>query len=488
MWAKYTDWVTLSWFYWGLVVVYAITIVSVVGIVLSENRNPLKSLAWVCVLILFPVGGLVLYIFFGRNIKNTRMISRRKKRKLIRGDVAGPSCIDCSDTPYTPESHRLMRLGKTLTGAFVFENNKVKIFSHGNDMFNALLKDIEQARHFINLQFYIIKDDATGMRLADVLERKARAGVAVRVIYDDIGSIGLTRSKMVKRLRAAGVEIFPFSRVVFPPFATRINWRNHRKVVIIDSAVGYIGGMNVADRYMELGKQARAWRDCHLRITGDAVTALQYSFAVDWNFMGNQLLVETNPPTRATDEHDGLTGTLQMMTSGPTSKWSNIEVMMLNAISSAHNRVLLVTPYFLPTESLLRALQTAALAKVDVRIMMPERSDSVILTYASRSYIEECLRSGIKIYLYNGGMLHSKFLVVDDEFSTVGSTNFDFRSFEHNFEANMVIYSKEINTALSNIFYEDEAACKRIKPSEWRRRPRAHKARESLTRLLSPIL
>lgn len=488
MLTKYADYVSLSWLYWVLLIAYVVTIISVVGIVLSENRNPLKSLAWVCVLILFPVGGLILYIFFGRNIKNTRMISRRKRRKLLRSEVDNHTDVEDTRGDYTTESEQLMRLGKTLTGSYVFEGNRVGIFSNGKEMFESLLADLEDAQHFIHLQFYIIKDDSTGLRLAEVLEKKAREGVAVRVIYDDIGSMGLTRSKMVKRLRAAGVQIYPFSRVVFPPFATRINWRNHRKVVAIDGKVGYIGGMNVADRYMEIGEKARGWRDCHLRITGKAVGALQYSFAVDWNFMGNELLVESVYSTNDIRNDTELEGAVQLITSGPTSKWSNIELMMLNAISSARKRVLLVTPYFLPTESLLRALQAAALAKVNVRIMMPEHSDSVILTYASRSYVDECLRAGIKMYLYKGGMLHSKFMVVDDEIATVGSTNFDFRSFEHNFEANAIIYSKPINAALSKIFYDDETSCTRIKASEWHRRPLPHKIRESLTRLLSPIL
>lgn len=488
MLTKYADYVSLSWLYWVLLIAYVVTIISVVGIVLSENRNPLKSLAWVCVLILFPVGGLILYIFFGRNIKNTRMISRRKRRKLLRSEVDNHTDVEDTRGDYTTESEQLMRLGKTLTGSYVFEGNRVGIFSNGKEMFESLLADLEDAQHFIHLQFYIIKDDSTGLRLAEVLEKKAREGVAVRVIYDDIGSMGLTRSKMVKRLRTAGVQIYPFSRVVFPPFATRINWRNHRKVVAIDGKVGYIGGMNVADRYMEIGEKARGWRDCHLRITGNAVGALQYSFAVDWNFMGNELLVESVYSTNDKRNDTELEGAVQLITSGPTSKWSNIELMMLNAISSARKRVLLVTPYFLPTESLLRALQAAALAKVNVRIMMPEHSDSVILTYASRSYVDECLRAGIKMYLYKGGMLHSKFMVVDDEIATVGSTNFDFRSFEHNFEANAIIYSKPINAALSKIFYDDETSCTRIKASEWHRRPLPHKIRESLTRLLSPIL
>ena len=291
--------------------------------------------------------------------------------------------------------------------------------------------------------------------------------------------------RYVKRLRAAGVEIYPFFRVKFPPFGSRINWRNHRKVCVIDGHSGFIGGMNIADRYMTGGKFDR-WRDTHLRVMGPAVASLQYSFAIDWNFMGQPLVDEPAGTERYAPAGRGVG--LQLVTSGPTSRWSNLAFMMLKAIGNAKKRVYLQTPYFLPTDALLRTLQAAALARVDVRVMMPGRSDSTILTLASRSYIQECLRAGIKIYFYEAGMLHAKTLVVDDDFASVGSTNFDFRSFEHNFEANFFIYDREINSRLTADFEADMALSRRIRASEWRHRPVLVKAKESIYRLLSPIL
>ncbi len=470
-----------GWLYWGIVVAYSATVLSIVGVVLSENRNPLKSLAWTTVLILFPVGGLILYIFFGRSIKNTRMISRRNKRRL-RSAEAIPAPTD-SPSRLSAENRQHVMLARSLTGSVLYEGNHIDVITDGREKMDRLIDDINAAKKYVHIQYYIIDNDSTGNRMADALIAAAGRGVRVRVIYDDIGSLHVS-GKFHRRMRDAGIEIQPFFRVAFPPFATRINWRNHRKVTVIDGSTGYIGGMNIADRYIDGGKKFKRWRDTHLRVTGPAVAALQYSFAVDWNFMGNPLLEEeagSVPPTSGG-------AAVQMVTSGPTSRWSNVAFMMLKAIANAKKRVYLQTPYFLPTESLLRALQAAALSRVDVRVMMPMKSDSAILTNASRSYIQECLRAGIKIYLYDGGMLHSKMMIVDDDFSTVGSTNFDFRSFEHNFEGNFFIYSREINARLRTDFLDDQRLCHRVKASEWRRRPLAYKCRESIVRLLAPIL
>ena len=470
-----------GWIYWGIVLVYSATVLSIVGVVLSENRNPLKSLAWTTVLILFPVGGLILYIFFGRSIRNTRMISRRNKRRLR--SIETPVALTDTPTRLSDENRQHATLARSLTGAVLYEGNKVEVITDGSDKIRRLLADIDNAKSYIHLQYYIIENDATGNRLANALIAAVSRGVKVRVIYDDIGSMHVS-GKFRRRMRDAGVEILPFFRVAFPPFATRINWRNHRKVTVIDGTVGYIGGMNIADRYIDGGKNFSRWRDTHLRITGPAVAALQYSFAVDWNFMGQPLLQEEAgnvPPVPGG-------ASIQMVTSGPTSRWSNVAFMMLKAIANAKKRVYLQTPYFLPTESLLRALQAAALSKVDVRVMLPMRSDSMILTNASRSYIQECLRAGIKIYLYDGGMLHCKTMIVDDDFSTVGSTNFDFRSFEHNFEGNFFIYSREINARLLADFLDDQRLCHRVRSSQWRHRPLPLKIRESIVRLLAPIL
>lgn len=470
------------WVYWILTVAYVVTVVSIIGVVLSENRNPLKSLAWITVLLLFPVGGLILYIFFGRSIKNKRMISRRNRRKLLNLDSrqGAPTKLD----NVSAECRQQIELGRSLTGAVLYNGNITEVFNDGKSKFAALLDDINRAERYINLQYYIFEDDAVGTMIADALMEKARAGVRVRVIYDHVGSLSV-RNSFYKAMTEAGVEVYPFFRVAFPPFATRINWRNHRKLCVIDGKIGYVGGMNIADRYIDGGKKFAKWRDTHLRIEGPAVGALQYSFAVDWNFMGQPLIEEDVAPDQYEGPH---TASMQLLTSGPTSEWSNVAFQMLKAIGNAKKRVYLQTPYFLPTESLLRTLQAAALSRVDVRVMIPRRSDSLILTYASYSYIFECLRAGIKIYLYEGGMLHSKTLIVDNDFSAVGSANMDFRSFEHNFEATMFIYSMKLNKELRDQFMADEKESTRVRLSSWRVRPMYQKALESIVRLLSPIL
>lgn len=478
---QYYQYIHLNWLYWGLLIAYAITILSIIGVILSENRNPLKSLAWVTVLLLFPVGGVILYIFFGRSIKNKRMISRRNKRKLRR--ISNFNASNAPTAGLSPELRQQVELGLSLCDAPYTTGNDISIFNNGEAKFNALLDDIRSAKKYIHLQYYIIENDTLGNRIIDALKEKVKQGVRVRIIYDHIGSIKV-KSKFFKQMREAGIDVHPFFRVAFPPFATRINWRNHRKLCIIDGKTGYIGGMNIADRYIDGGK-FRLWRDCHMRVTGPAVSAMQYSFAVDWSFMGQPLIEEKVETENRSDRPEiGM----QLLTSGPTSEWSNIAMLILKAIGNAKKRVYIQTPYFLPTESLLRTLQAAALARVDVRVMMPLNSDSRILTYASRSYITQCLRAGIKIYMFNVGMLHSKTLIIDDNFCSIGSANMDFRSFEHNFESTMFIYSREVNSQLAKQFLADMAMSRRVNVVEWRNRSKWLKAKESMLRLLSPIL
>lgn len=470
-------------FYWLLVALYFFSIISTIAVVLSENRNPVKSLAWVTILILLPMAGLIIYIFFGRSIKNTRMISRRQKRRLLKNEAFRKIDYPKLDAALTPESVQQICLTHSLTGASFYPGNSVEIFTNGKEKFDAMIADLWAAEKYIHLQYYIFENDAIGDQIKDILIKKAHQGVKVKVIYDHVGCLKVPNS-FFNEMKEVGIEIYPFFKVTFPMFATRINWRNHRKLCIIDGNVGYIGGMNIADRYINGGKFAK-WRDTHLRITGPAISALQYSFAVDWSFMGRPLVEED---IYQTNSKDAIGVGMQMATCGPTSQWPNLAFIFQKAISNAKKRIYIQTPYFLPTENLLRTLQTAALAKVDVRIMLPRHSDSKIMTHASFSYIEQCAQAGIKFYLYNSGMLHSKTIIVDDEFSTVGSTNFDFRSFEHNFEGNMFMYSREVNAQLAEIFAEDQKECTRINISHWRKRPLIDKALESVLRLLSPIL
>ena len=470
-----------SWIWYISMAAYAFIIVSAIVVVLSENRNPIRALAWVIALLSLPVIGLVFYLFFGRSLKGRHMMSRRNKRRLL-NDCA-PQKIDMDRLELAPDARVLVRLAHNLSHAPMMLNNRIEIFTEGAAKFAALEKDLRRASHSILLQYYIFSDDNIGKKISDILIEKARQGVSVKVIYDHVGSFSASNS-FFRRMQEAGIDTHPFFRVTFPQLANRINWRNHRKIAVIDGTVGYIGGMNVADRYIDGGKMFPMWRDLHLRVTGPAVAALQQSFAVDWNFMGHPLLVDEVRPARHPHSNIGM----QLVTGGPTTQWMNMTLIFEQGISAAKKCVYILTPYFIPTEGLVQTLQVAALSKVDVRLIVPRRSDSDMLRWASCSYVQECLRAGIKVYFYEKGMLHSKAVIIDDDFCTVGSTNFDFRSFEHNFEANMLIYSTEFNARMKALFMRELHDSRRITSAEWNRRPFLEKALESVMRLLSPIL
>ncbi len=466
-----------------LMVLYAVSIVASIIVIISENRNPVKSLAWVTVLILLPAVGLVLYLFFGRSLKGHFLISRKSQRKLL--SKREPMQVDVDLLPFNDVSRQQISLVNNLTGAQYFTGNHIDVFTQGKDKFKALKRDLEAATDHIHLQYYIYENDQIGREIRDILLRKAKQGVKVRVMYDHVGSFTINAA-FFKRMRREGIEAHPFMKLTITKLANRLNWRNHRKVVVVDGKVGYIGGMNIADRYVTGDKGQLPWRDTHLRITGPAVAALQYTFAVDWNYMSRTLLAETMPDFGQADAtaREGV----QMVTSGPTDQWNNISMVFIKAITLAKHTVLIQTPYFLPSDALLKALESAALAGVDVRLMMPRNPDSRLLKLASGSFIKECILAGIKVYFYEPTMMHSKLVLIDDEFVTTGSTNFDFRSFEHNFECNAVIYSREFNRKMRAIFAEDQRQCTRVILSHWRRRPVITKALESLARLLSPIL
>ena len=473
----------LEWLYVGILLAYLCTVFSIIWVVISENRNPVRSLAWITVLLMVPIFGVVLYTFFGRSLKSTMML----KQRLRRLGAQEMSAIEVKNANVEPlaSTQQIIHLAENMCRAYYSKGNKVEIFTDGSKKFDVLKRDLLAATKYINMQYYIFEDDEIGREIKSILIDKAKQGVKVRVIYDDVGSFKVER-RFFTEMRRGGVLAFPFMRITFPQFAQRVNWRNHRKILIIDGKYGYIGGMNVADRYIKgcsWGDEG-IWRDMHLRITGPAIESLQRSFAFDWNFMNKGIL---NDPIEHFYELPGDAG-VQLVTSGPTSEWNNIALMMLHAIGSAKSCIYLQTPYFLPTEALLKALQTAALSGVDVRLMMPRQSDSAILRHASYSYVTECLKAGIKVYLYTAGMLHSKVLIIDDELSSVGSTNFDFRSFEHNYEANAFIYSTATNAQLKEIFYADIQHSMQCDISQWLARPTAQRMCDSVVRLFSPIL
>lgn len=480
MWTTYFQ----PWVYRVLFLVYAATIFSCIAVVLSEKRNPIKSLAWIIALIFLPVAGLVFYIFFGRSLKNKRMISRHNKRKLL-SNQHHASQMYTSET-LTSISQQLVKLAASLGATPLSYATAIKTYTNGEDKFADLIRDIREAKKSINLQYYIFSDDRLGKKIAAILMDKARSGVKVRVIYDHVGSFSAP-NRFFTKMRKAGVEAHPFFRVTFPQLANRINWRNHRKVVIIDDCIGYVGGMNIATRYVKGMSPGQKWRDTHMRVEGPVLAGLLYSFTVDWNFLKHHTDISPIPtPTQTSDKIRKIPA--QFITSGPTDRWPAIAHLYQRAILSAKKSVYLQTPYFLPTDALLNALATASLSKVDVRVMLPMKSDSRMLNYASYSYITECLQAGIKVYLYKAGMLHAKTLIIDDEFCTSGSTNFDFRSFEHNFEGNLLIYDRDINRQMKEQFFSDMEESVKLTLSSWSKRPRAIRFGESIIRLLSPIL
>lgn len=470
------------WLETTILILYLTIIIGCIGVVISENRNPIRAIAWVIALVAIPVVGLIFYLFFGRGLKGMHMISRHNKRRML--NHSRPHAGHDNAVKLTDSDRQLVRLAENLGRCPLTAHNGICIFTEGNEKFLHLKRDLLSARHSIYLQYYIFSDDRLGNEIADILIEKARQGLMVKVMYDHVGSFSAS-SRFFRRMREGGVDAHPFFKVTFPQLANRINWRNHRKIVVIDNRIGYIGGMNIADRYETGLPDGTPWRDTHFRICGDIVESLVYSFNIDWNFLKKhpRFLPSDLPET-------GTAGTIgmQFVSSGPIDSWGNISLCYLQAISGARKRIYIQTPYFLPTESLMRALEAAALAKLDVRVMMPARPDSRMLRYASFSYITQCLRAGIKVYLYTPGMLHAKAMIIDDNFVTAGSANFDFRSFENNFEANLLIYDPDVNSHMRDIFFSDLDHCTKLTFNVWRRRPRMQRLLESVVRLLSPIL
>ena len=477
-----TSIVISSWLAAAFMLFYVVLVAGCVVVVLSENRNPIRSLAWVIALVALPVAGVIFYFFFGRSLKGHRMISRHSKRKLMHHfrNLSVPlDQLDLSDG-----ERQLVKLAHSLNRSPLTANNEIEIFTDGSRKFETLLADLSSARSTIFLQYYIFNDDEIGQAVADILIRKSGEGVVVKVLYDHVGSFS-SSNKFFRHMKECGVDIHPFFRVTFPQLANRINWRNHRKIVVIDNEIGYIGGMNIADRYVRGMADGSAWRDTHFRVRGDIVQSLMYSFAVDWYFlrkpdMSLPLVAAPNPLRNRC--------VMQFVSSGPVDTWNNLSLCSLKAISTARKSIYIQTPYFLPTDALLNALEAAALSKVDVRVMIPSKSDSRLLLLATFSYVTRCLKAGIKVYLYRPGMLHAKAMTIDDTFATAGSTNFDFRSFENNFESNLFIYDRSVNERLRGIFFSDLEQCIKLKYSEWKSRPVPQRMLESLVRLFAPIL
>ncbi|MCI1681101.1 MAG: cardiolipin synthase [Bacteroides sp.] len=462
-------------------ILYFGAIIGAIIVIILDNRNPVKTLAWILILMFLPVVGLVFYAFFGRSQRRERIIEKKIYNRLLKKPMAEYLTQDTSSLPLAYS--RLITLFRNTNQSFPFDGNRIKTYTDGLSMLQSLLRELEKAKQHIHIEFYIFEDDAIGRLVRDVLIDKARAGVEVRLIYDDVGCWHVPNN-FFDEMRAAGIEARSFLKVRFPLFTSKVNYRNHRKLVVIDGKVGFVGGMNLAERYMR-GFSWGIWRDTHILLEGKAVHGLQTVFLLDWYFVDRTLISSSCYFPRL-----GTYGTslVQIVTSDPISPWKEIMQGLVMAISGAKKYFYMQTPYFLPTEAVMTAMQTAALAGVDIRLMLPLKTDNRLISLASSSYLADVLRAGVKVYLYKKGFLHSKLMVADDELSTVGSTNLDFRSFEHNFEVNAFIYDMETALQMREIFLQDQRECMPVFLKNWVKRPWWRKAMESLVRLMAPLL
>ena len=462
-------------------IVYFGAIIGTIVVIILDNRNPVKTMAWILILMFLPIVGLVFYFFFGRSQRRVRMIGKKSYSRLLKKPMAEYLAQDSCALPINYS--RLISLFRNTNQPFPFDGNRVEAYTLGLSMLQSLLRELGKATKHIHMEFYIFEDDAIGRLVRDVLMEKARAGVEVRVIYDDVGCWHVP-NRFFEEMREAGIEVRSFLKVRFPLFTSKVNYRNHRKIVVIDGRIGFVGGMNLAERYMR-GFSWGIWRDTHLLLEGKAVHGLQTAFLLDWYFVDRTLITSTRYFPKI-----GNCGTslAQIVTSEPVGPWKDIMQGLVISISSAKKYFYIQTPYFLPTEAVLVAMQTAALSGVDVRLMLPMRADNRLTHLGSCSYLADVLYSGVKVYFYKKGFLHSKLMVSDDELSTVGSTNVDFRSFEHNFEVNAFIYDTETALQMREIFLQDQRDCVQVFLKNWVKRPWYRKAAESVVRLMAPLL
>lgn len=478
--------VVLSVIYYILLILYFYMVVVAISVVLLDNRNPVKQIAWILCLIFLPVAGLVFYVFFGRNFRKNKFFSNKfpttNSPIRIKPDYASEATkIKNSNIP--SHFHKSAQLLVKSSDAPLYSDTKFDVLTSGEESFKKIFEDIENAKEHIHIEFFIIEDDNIGNQLRRLLIRKAQERVKVRIIYDYLGAFRLSDSYK-QSLRNEGVFLHAFLPVGLKIGFSKINYRNHRKIVVIDGKIGYTGGINIADRYIK-GNRLGKWRDTIVRMEGAAVHGLQNLFLADWYFVDNKLIDE---PKYYPASQISATNQTQIVNSGPDTDWESILQGLLTVFSNARKNIYIHTPYFLPPESLLITLQMAALSGIDVRLMLPLKSDTLIASAASSSFFLKVMEAGVKIYLYKDNFLHSKAITVDDEIGIVGTANIDIRSFEQNYEVNAFIYDKPTAIKLREAFENDLLSCSQIDMVAWSNRNMFTRLKESLARLFSPLL
>lgn len=470
--------------YW----LFRINILWIAIVIFLENKNPSRTVAWLLVLTLIPLLGFLCYILFGRSYRK-KSLSKSKhlsdSDRLLHAAKVQQGLIDYIDLPNSTNAHnkRLMQLILNNAKAPFSLKNEINVLTNGMSKFNRLIGCIERAKEHIHIEYFIIKDDQIGNEIRRLLIEKAKKGVKVRIIYDAVGSFRLSKY-YIESLKKAGVEVYPFFPVAFPLFSRDLNYRNHRKIVVVDGTVGFVGGLNIGDEYLGKSDRFNFWRDTHLEIKGEAVYALQTIFLNDWNYVSKQTVDGADYFPEHSIEKQAL---MQVVASGPDSEWQAILQAFYKMMASATDKIWITTPYLVPEDSLMMGLKTAALSGVDVRIIIPSQPDHFFVYWASQSNIEALLEAGVKIYQYRNGFIHSKIMIVDRLSATVGTTNLDIRSLEINFEVNAFIYDVPTIIRLEEDFVKDLSDCNEFILEHFKKRKFGNKVLEALGRLVSPL-
>ncbi|NMA86340.1 MAG: cardiolipin synthase [Tissierellia bacterium] len=478
-----------TWFFKNIL---WLNILFAVLLVFFERRNPTTTWLWLMVLTFLPGIGFLLYLFIGQDMSKKKMFQQKEAndrafrdrvmkqgRKIFEEEYsyANPKFIEHED---------IIKMHILTSEAYFSQDNEVELYFDGEEKFDAFLESIRNAKEYIYLEYYIIKSDGIGMEIINALTEKAKEGLEVKVLYDGMGGRKLRRGAF-DEFKKAGGEVAVF----FPPFAPfftlRINYRNHRKLCVIDGKEAYVGGFNIGDEYLGLSKRFGYWRDTHIKIKGSAIGGLQWQFYKDWRFAvthRNNSQCRLEIPRQETNGNAGI----QIVSSGPDSKWPSVKDGYFKMITNARERIYIQSPYFIPDDSMFEALKVAGLSGLDVRVIIPCKPDHPFVYWAGMSYIGELLEAGVKFYTYENGFLHSKLFVMDDFVTSIGTANLDIRSFKLNFEVNAFIYDEEVTRKTIEQFYKDLELCEEITLEEYAKRSGIVKLKESVSRLLSPIL
>lgn len=489
MWPEQTKLVLL------IELVYILLTIGVCITIILDTRSISKTLAYLLFTIFVPVIGIIFYFSFGINYRKSKIYSKKLRADESLLNQFNKELVQLQQKLFTPDNlsvwknKELIRLlsNQRTESTPVFHKNEVQLLINGEEFFPLLLEELKRAKHHIHIQFYIYENDTIGNRIKDILIQKVKEGVNVRFMYDDFGSKSIRRN-LVKELRREGVQVYPFNKIKLPFLANRINYRNHRKIVVIDGKTAFTGGINVSDKYINNAAKKTYWRDTNIMIKGNAVYGLQQIFLADWNFCSgeNQEISATFFPKEAISENSN--AFMQIISNGPDSDLPTILYSIIQAINLAEREILLTTPYYIPDNSLQEALIIAALSGIEVKLLVPKEGDSKIVNLATQAYFEDLLRAGVKIYLYEKGFIHAKTFVTDKKLASVGTANLDLRSFDLNFEVNAIIYDEKTAEELAAVFEKDLNDSCEISYEEWKQRGKFRKFKERLVRLMSPFL